>query len=105
MIGKETILNFIIVPLAAMTLGLNTGCDNSSGSDNKVVVTQAEYSQIQNGMSYNQVVAIIGSDGVQDTSSGNGTSYVWQNSDGSEAAVVFDMSGHVIGKANSGNLP
>lgn len=98
----------------AMCLVLTIGCeqDNAdSGGGSGSVITQAEYNDIQRGMSYTQVVAIVGANGTEISNNGGGLiAYQWANDNGSFAQVtISNNSGYggigVIAKLNSGNLP
>jgi hypothetical protein len=95
MIGKRTILGLVVLPLALAAVILNTSCEKSSG-DKTVVVTRAEYDQIQVGMTYDQVVAVIGSDGTEIAHARNVVVYEWKNPD----ATIVDVS-FLNGKANT----
>jgi hypothetical protein len=59
-------------------------------------VTLAEFQSLQQGMSYQQVVAIVGSEGTlksENSSSGSGLeykSYDWENADGSTMSLSFN---------------
>lgn len=109
MIKKETLVGFLMLPLAITMLILNAGCEDpsggeSSGSDNKTIITQAEFNQIQDGMTHARVVDIIGSDGDLSGESEHFRDYTWQNPDGSAAVVSF-MDDQVVSKGASGKLP
>ena len=79
------------------------------GGEDGVVVTQAEYDQIQNGMSYAQVVAVIGSDSDRNSDSSQDTPqsaevvYFWTNPDISSWIAVRFRNGIVYGKQNYGD--
>ncbi len=57
------------------------------------VVTKAEYDQIQNGMTYDQVIAIIGARGEERSSSSiagyTTILYGWNNPNGSNMIAMF----------------
>jgi len=74
-------------------------------------ITLEKYQQIENGMSYSQVVAILGRDGVEHANSHmDGVSgvmpsvdtiiYMWQNGDGSNMSVTF-QNDKVVMKAQA----
>ena len=65
-------------------------------------ISMAQYHAIQPGMSYPEVIKILGRPGVEHGSGANVASYVWQNPDGSMVAVVF-TNGRV-GAKNQGGL-
>ena len=76
-----------------------------SGDSN--YLTYSNYTKIQNGMSYSQVVDILdGHKGVLDTSSSYGGStlsyYTWSNSAGTKCIVVGFENGHVCAKSQYG---
>jgi hypothetical protein len=99
----------LIIGCACAVLGVGCEEDNSdSGSSSgggDVVITQAEFNEIQNGMTYEQVAAIVGDPGqiVQD---GGGTLIVvWQNYSPASYAQVAFVDGRAELKDSSGNLP
>jgi hypothetical protein len=59
----------------------------------KNALSMEKYNQIKNGMSYKQVVEILGSEGTETMSSGEGkykvTSYKWEGEDFQFITVVF----------------
>jgi hypothetical protein len=68
-------------------------------------ITKSMYDRIQNGMSYRQVISIIGQEGEElsrtemvDIST---VMYMWQNDDGSNMNIMF-QNGKVIQKAQFG---
>ena len=90
--------------LSSMVLG---GC--GAGSD---VVSKSEYDRISEGMSYSQVVSVIGADGTEQASnrmegvpgvmeSVTTKVYAWQNSDGSNMNAMF-QNDKLIQKAQFG---
>lgn len=99
----------LLFSLIVLPVLLGVGCDDSD-SDSKsgrVVVTQAEYDDIQKGMSYDQVVALIGSSGARVPSEGSGQGtgwYRWDNDNGSAVIVGF-ISYKVYNKRVEGKLP
>lgn len=62
-------------------------------SPTSLVITKEESNQIHEGMSYDEVVAIIGEEGILEKESrmsyGIHTAYKWDNSDGSSAFIQF----------------
>jgi hypothetical protein len=64
-------------------------------------ISMAQYDTIQTGMSYQEVVKILGRPGVEAASSQNGAGYRWQNADGSMVSVIF-VNGRVGGKGQNG---
>ena len=92
---------FIIV--VAVVVGVSGG----DGSTNSNYLTYSNYTQIQNGMSYSQVVDILdGHQGVLDTSSSYGgytlSYYTWTNSSGTRCIVVGFENGKVCTKSQYG---
>lgn len=88
---------------AAFFLMVSTGCEHN---DDETVVTLAEYNEIQYGMSYDQVVAIVGDDPTSGASASGGPygasawAYVWENDDDSRMVVTFaTTNGSVVAKA------
>jgi hypothetical protein len=79
----------------------NTNSDYSSLND----VDANKYAKIKTGMSYGQVVSIIGRPGIEDSSSefaGIRTAgYSWRNSDGGSAMLIF-QNGRLTLKAQTG---
>jgi hypothetical protein len=83
----------------------NTKPDNASSSDSgfsfgKAVVTKAHYDQLKDGMSYRQVVGIIGAEGEElsrnkiegvpgVTESIETVMYMWQNGNGTNMNAMF----------------
>lgn len=106
-----SILIFIIIVCGglAMTINMNNSIQKSvSGvSDESEYITMSEYNQIQEGMSYDEVKEIIGSDGeLTSTSSMGGYTisiYTWYGNGaaGSNANVTF-TNDEVTGKAQVG---
>ena len=64
-------------------------------------ISMAQYHAIQPGMSYQEVVKVLGRPGVERGSAQNVASYLWQNADGSMVAIVFTNS-RVGSKTQSG---
>jgi hypothetical protein len=76
------------------------------------VVSKSEYDQVNQGMSYSDVVGVVGQDGQEISSSGTEAvpgvmeghafkMYQWQNPDGSNMIGTFD-NGNLINKAQAG---
>lgn len=106
-----SIIVFIIITCGGLALSLNFNNDiqkSVSGvSDESEYITLDEYNRIENGMTYEDVVNIIGSNGSQTstvTSNGiNITMYSWYGNGaaGSNANVTF-TNNTVTGKAQIG---
>lgn len=95
----------VILMLVILSASLITGCAPD-------VVTRANYDEIKTGMSYSEVVDIIGSEGDEAASTSmEGVEgvmpsittkiYSWQNSDGSNMNVTF-QNDEMISKAQAG---
>ena len=86
------------------TSGYTTPSKSGVSNDNKRI-TKSMYDRIKNGMSYSQVVSIVGQKGKElSRSEMEGIStviYMWQNDDGSNMNVMF-QNGKVIQKAQFG---
>lgn len=83
------------------------GCGSASR-----VVTAEEFSQVNNGMSYSQVVSIVGAEGNLTSSnymdgvpgvmgSIDTRAYIWQNKDGSNMICMF-QNDRMMTKAQAG---
>jgi hypothetical protein len=66
------------------------------------VISRAQFQTIKDGMSYQEVVRILGRAGVEGASAGSVMNYSWHNPDMSMAVVLF-INGLVSGK-NPGSL-
>ncbi len=77
----------------------------SSTSDKKTGLTLDKYNQIKNGMTYKEVVDIIGSEGTQTMSSGEGKykveSYKWEGENYQYLSIVM-MGDKVSSKVQNG---
>lgn len=78
--------------------------DSATTQDAKQV-TLEKYNQIKNGMTYKEVVKIIGFEGTEDSQSEVGgiktVMYTWQNDDGSNMNATF-QNGKLVEKAQFG---
>jgi hypothetical protein len=87
-----------ITPMPSMTHGLPPAASNSN-------VTMAKFNQIQAGMSYQQVVNIIGKEGEEmsrvELAGYITVMYMWQNTDGSNMNAMF-QNGGLISKTQFG---
>lgn len=97
--------------LRLLGIGLSLFLPLSGCSSNKVV-TMDEFSEISNGMSYSQVVSIVGESGTENSSTTmpavpgvmgqlETKSYMWQNADGSNMICMF-QNDSLISKAQAG---
>ncbi|MCS5644363.1 MAG: hypothetical protein NZ807_14045 [Dehalococcoidia bacterium] len=88
-------MNRFLIMTTVLLTTVMTGCPSGNN-----VVSNAEYRQIENGMSYSQVVTIIGYGGTESSSgiiegvpgvmpSITTKLYMWQNSDGSNMNAMF----------------
>ena len=94
----------IIVVVAAIIYFALTSGDGGSSIN---YLTYANYTKIQNGMSYSEVVSILGNhEGTLDTSAGYGgytlSYYSWSNSSGTRCIVVGFENGKVCAKSQYG---
>lgn len=68
-------------------------------------VTKANYDKIHNGMSFNEVVQILGDDYEISSSSGlggyNSSCYIWEGFGGANITIIF-LNGEVFSKAQAG---
>jgi hypothetical protein len=64
-------------------------------------IGMAQYHAVQTGMSYEEVVKVLGRPGVEGARGATVVSYLWQNADGSIVAVVF-TNGRVGSKTQGG---
>ena len=87
------------------SLSASSASTDVSGSDDQSGITAAKYAAIRPGMSYKQVVAILGSPGEEISSSdlaGYRTVMVdWKNNRGANMNAMF-QNGHLINKAQMG---
>jgi hypothetical protein len=93
--------------LFVLPILIGVGCDDSGSDSNggSVIVTKTEYDEIQKGMSYDEVVAIIGSSGTLTGGEGPNVGwYKWSNGNGSSVTVSFIHNG-VFDKVPKGDLP
>jgi hypothetical protein len=69
------------------------GKGNSNSSSTTSALTMDKYNQIKEGMSYTEVVALLGSEGTETLSSGSGkykvTSYKWEGDNFEFITVIF----------------
>lgn len=90
---RVLILSFIMAVL--LFIG---GCDS-------VQVNEENYNKIQKGMSFNEVVEILGEDYEVSSSASygdyNSNCYVWQGFGGANITIIF-LNGKVFSKAQAG---
>ena len=119
--------------LAALVLVLGTGiflggCGSSSGDDSKsaetetttdssasssssdedggtseATITPEQFEQIENGMTYDEVTDLVGSEGEKQSESNGKVTYNWRGEDGGTVSVIFD-NGQVTTKSQFGLL-
>ena len=94
----------IIIVIAAITYFALT---SSGGGSSINYLTYENYTKIQNGMSYSEVVAILGNhQGTLDTTASSGgytlSYYTWANSSGTRCIVVGFENGKVCAKSQYG---
>ena len=87
---------------------LSAGSSEGSGAGAKSYITKADYDQIQNGMTYDEVKAIIGSDGEQMSEVGTKGDalytvvYNWKGKDGISNAVLEFQGDKLSAKSQVG---
>lgn len=95
-------LVLFFVCICCVMLG-NTGCESSSDRDaTDINLTMAQYNSIHNGMTYSEVVNLLGFDGVA-SNSGNLPEpelFTWIANNGN--IVVYFRDGKVVSKGQSG---
>lgn len=111
----KTILIIVIIGLVAVWIvscsrsckvnfnTSNTNSSSQSSTTNSTLITKEKYDQIQTGMSYDQVVQLIGSNGQNISESEiNGThysTYSWTAEDGVSSANISFRDNVVISKS------
>ena len=102
---KGVFMKSVMALLGSVFLGVllfgSTGCEDGN-SDDSIKITLAEYNEIQDGQTLDEVVAIVGVDPTRSASAtgpyaNTGTAYQWVNPDGSAAIITFD-NGIVVAK-------
>ena len=107
---RRPILGIIIASIGILILiGFANGYikeTTPTDSENEKEITMSEFSQIETGMSYEDVVAIVGSEGelLSTATVGDVTSsiYVWYGKDGISNANVTFSNDAVLAKAQIG---
>ncbi len=98
-IGITGFLVLFIIVIAVVV-----GLSGEDGLTNSNYLTYSNYTQIQNGMSYSQVVDILdGHQGVLDTSASSGgytlSYYTWSNRSETKCIIVGFENGRVCAKS------
>ena len=97
-IAKRLIL---VIACACGVMLASTGCESSSDrGTTDINVTMDQYNAIRNGMTYDEVVDLLGFDGVERNNNGVDAMYSWIASTGN--IVVYFRNGRVVSKAQSG---
>lgn len=82
-----------VASVVCVILVLSMWLRNSPKAPEPPIVTLSEFNQLQIGMTYDEATAIIGAEGALMTehkmTAGNVEGYQWDNSDGSNAMLVF----------------
>ncbi|MBQ9790712.1 MAG: DUF3862 domain-containing protein [Clostridia bacterium] len=96
-----------VVVLLIIVISIACAVPGDGGASSSTYLTYSNYTKIQNGMSYSQVVDILGDDpGVLDSSSSYGgytlSYYTWSNNSGSKCIVVGFENGKVCAKSQYG---
>ena len=94
---------FVIGLLALVVAAVVCGCKGKAAGR---IVTPEEYQKVQTGMTYDEVVQIVGVQG-QEHKMGTGTPtgekvYSWDNSDGTYMSATFGGDGKLTAKTDSG---
>lgn len=101
------IIGIIIIIIGCVMLAKDTSSPTNTTNSTQTVQSSAmtldKFNQIQTGMTYQQVVDIVGAEGTLSTESSYGSAsmkiYYWYGSDGiSNAAISFE-NGKVSGKS------
>lgn len=106
-LGLVGLVNIIYVSqkIYTVTNSFETTTSISNQSTIPPIVTKAEYDQLAEGMSYEQVITIIGKSGKELSRSDLGdistVMYSWANSDGSNMNAIF-QNGSLVNKAQMG---
>ena len=76
----------------------NLGGTNFGNNSQLPIVTSSDLERIKAGMTYQEVVQIIGDGGTrsQENNPGSNTTYNWPNADGTGLSIVFDGSDRVV---------
>ena len=94
-------------PYAANTSSSPTNTASSTpAKSSSTDLTLAKYNQVKNGMTYKEVVDIMGSEGVQQSSSGEGKykveTYKWEGNEPYQFISVIFMDEKVYSKIQAG---
>jgi len=69
---REAIMKrWILLLLAVLLIPAFTGCSNTSPTNSEAKISKAEFDKLQNGMTYEQVVEIIGGECTLESESGD----------------------------------
>ena len=93
----------IIIGIIAIVSGMG---DTDSSKEDKCYITLAEFNEIKNGMTYEQVKDIVGCDGTVNSDTevmgSKMTIYSWYGKDGISNANVSIQNGKLINKTQIG---
>ena len=92
--------NFLTISLVCLIL-LLIGCGSSGSHNRSNIVDKLKYDNIKEGMSYAQVVEIIGSKGKETGHSTTSKNYWWKNPDGSGLYALF-VKDELVVKSQTG---
>lgn len=104
---KNALIAIVVVCSLMIVIGLVIGFCAPGGATSSNYLTYQNYSRIQNGMSYSQVVDVLGGhQGVLDVSSSYGgytlSYYTWSNQSGTRCIVVGFENNKVCAKSQYG---
>lgn len=95
----------VIIGIALLSNDIDNN-DNSDKNDNSNYVTLEKFNQIENGMTYDEVKQIIGSDGTLSTEAGSGEYntkiYYWYGEDNISNATISFTNDQVTAKSQIG---
>lgn len=101
MYKKNKVSKFIVSVLMLITLLCFTACSDIDSN-----LTYSSYSKIENIMSYEEVVDILGEEGKLSTSAGSSGYYLeyyeWSNHSGTKIIVIGFENGRVCAKSQTG---
>ena len=106
-IAASVVISLLIVLCYGWLASSNSSVAESSNyrTAQPLVVTRADYESVRTGMSYEQVLSIVGTPGVElsrsDIAGYTTVMYSWKNSNGSNMNAMF-QNGRLVNKAQFG---
>ncbi|HOO52387.1 MAG TPA: hypothetical protein PLK94_13990, partial [Alphaproteobacteria bacterium] len=70
-IEEAMMKKWILLLVAVLMIPAFTGCSNTSPTNSEAKISKAEFDKLQNGMTYEQVVEIIGGECTLESESGD----------------------------------